>query len=141
MVRRPPRSTRTDTRFPYTTLFRSSDDGRLAADGGGKVSAARRVIHGPEEVLRFIPGGLHEWWAGSKLEEATINGRLGLIQHEGDAVAAAVTFAWDEDGRFTEVFIMRNPEKLAQYGKAPVIDTKRIVQGQDVEETGENMGR
>src|SRR3546814_11280295 len=23
MVRRPPRSTRTDTRFPYTTLFRS----------------------------------------------------------------------------------------------------------------------
>src|SRR3546814_15149620 len=30
MIRRPPRSTRTDTLFPYTTLFRS---GR--ADGGG----------------------------------------------------------------------------------------------------------
>src|SRR3546814_17609504 len=26
MVRRPPRSTRTDTRFPYTTLFRSQRD-------------------------------------------------------------------------------------------------------------------
>src|SRR3546814_19663297 len=26
MVRRPPRSTRTDTLFPYTTLFRSSKD-------------------------------------------------------------------------------------------------------------------
>src|SRR3546814_4165598 len=25
MIRRPPRSTRTDTPFPYTTLFRSSD--------------------------------------------------------------------------------------------------------------------
>src|SRR3546814_17763048 len=25
MIRRPPRSTRTDTRFPYTTLFRSPD--------------------------------------------------------------------------------------------------------------------
>src|SRR3546814_14031492 len=25
MIRRPPRSTRTDTLFPYTTLFRSSD--------------------------------------------------------------------------------------------------------------------
>src|SRR3546814_17595916 len=25
MIRRPPRSTRTDTRFPYTTLFRSYD--------------------------------------------------------------------------------------------------------------------
>src|SRR3546814_8085791 len=27
MIRRPPRSTRTDTLFPYTTLFRSSDIG------------------------------------------------------------------------------------------------------------------
>src|SRR3546814_6243697 len=32
MIRRPPRSTRTDTLFPYTTLFRSSprSDGRTA---------------------------------------------------------------------------------------------------------------
>src|SRR3546814_5175689 len=28
MIRRPPRSTRTDTLFPYTTLFRSSEPGR-----------------------------------------------------------------------------------------------------------------
>src|SRR3546814_3399346 len=28
MIRRPPRSTRTDTLFPYTTLFRSGDDRR-----------------------------------------------------------------------------------------------------------------
>src|SRR3546814_20702085 len=28
MIRRPPRSTRTDTLFPYTTLFRSSGEGR-----------------------------------------------------------------------------------------------------------------
>src|SRR3546814_13357753 len=30
MIRRPPRSTRTDTLFPYTTLFRSSEDPSLA---------------------------------------------------------------------------------------------------------------
>src|SRR3546814_12534821 len=30
MIRRPPRSTRTDTLFPYTTLFRSPDLGRSA---------------------------------------------------------------------------------------------------------------
>src|SRR3546814_6816613 len=29
MIRRPPRSTRTDTLFPYTTLFRSDGDGRF----------------------------------------------------------------------------------------------------------------
>src|SRR3546814_9378589 len=36
MIRRPPRSTRTDTLVPYTTLFRSataSDDARLAHGG------------------------------------------------------------------------------------------------------------
>src|SRR3546814_18489358 len=37
MIRRPPRSTRTDTLFPYTTLFRSHeparDDQRSALDG------------------------------------------------------------------------------------------------------------
>src|SRR3546814_14137662 len=32
MIRRPPRSTRTDTLFPYTTLFRSPMDGRFGAD-------------------------------------------------------------------------------------------------------------
>src|SRR3546814_16248051 len=30
MIRRPPRSTRTDTLFPYTTLFRSDLDGTFA---------------------------------------------------------------------------------------------------------------
>src|SRR3546814_6883425 len=39
MIRRTPRSTRTDTLFPYTTLFRSGDPGRhlpLPAGGGGR---------------------------------------------------------------------------------------------------------
>src|SRR3546814_16006765 len=30
MIRRPPRSTRTDTLFPYTTLFRSAEDDAVA---------------------------------------------------------------------------------------------------------------
>src|SRR3546814_5011814 len=34
MIRRPPRSTRTDTLFPYTTLFRSFDRPRAALRGG-----------------------------------------------------------------------------------------------------------
>src|SRR3546814_7615161 len=33
MIRRPPRSTRTDTLFPYTTLFRSSGVRPLVLDG------------------------------------------------------------------------------------------------------------
>src|SRR3546814_11380345 len=44
MIRRPPRSTRTDTLFPYTTLFRSRE--RDLARRGGAVPRrrARRLI-------------------------------------------------------------------------------------------------
>src|SRR3546814_14291170 len=44
MIRRPPRSTRTDTLFPYTTLFRSREADialRLARPRGGTVLARR----------------------------------------------------------------------------------------------------
>src|SRR3546814_3402921 len=40
MIRRPPRSTRTDTLFPYTTLFRSAIDGR---DGARDYDAAESL--------------------------------------------------------------------------------------------------
>src|SRR3546814_7486780 len=50
MTRRPPRSTRTDTLFPYTTLFRSVGDGRKhrAVDHPQSLDAdhpQRRVDH------------------------------------------------------------------------------------------------
>src|SRR3546814_1608673 len=35
MIRRPPRSTRTDTLFPYTTLFRSVESSAVAEDDAG----------------------------------------------------------------------------------------------------------
>src|SRR3546814_13169253 len=51
MIRRPPRSTRTDTRFPYTTLFRSrakaaseAADRRITASAVDSAEAAVRRI-------------------------------------------------------------------------------------------------
>src|SRR3546814_396162 len=55
MIRLPPRSTRTDTLFPYTTLFRSMDNARVASpatDPQGEiiVTARRRA-----EKLQDVP--------------------------------------------------------------------------------------
>src|SRR3546814_4733795 len=48
MIRRPPRSTRTDTLFPYTTLFRSlGEPGAL--DRRGAVRRCRRTAPRSEE--------------------------------------------------------------------------------------------
>src|SRR3546814_7008248 len=46
MIRRPPRSTRTDTLFPYTTLFRSHD---IIAIGDQRREIARYTLGGARD--------------------------------------------------------------------------------------------
>src|SRR3546814_6980846 len=50
MIRRPPRSTRTDTLFPYTTLFRSTSHGRAL------LPAAETAERGALNGLNSITG-------------------------------------------------------------------------------------
>src|SRR3546814_20848471 len=77
MIRRPPRSTRTDTLFPYTTLFRSvceagevvhAMDGFDAPQGqgspGGIDGAGIRVAYGPSD----IPGNSSRDVAGQSVQ-------------------------------------------------------------------------
>src|SRR3546814_15095450 len=56
MIRRPPRSTRTDTLFPYTTLFRSA---ALVPQRFDDVAAHRACDVGQGLRLRPIGGQLH----------------------------------------------------------------------------------
>src|SRR3546814_14713202 len=64
MIRRPPRSTRTDTLFPYTTLFRSSFlPGDLLADKrkllGGKAQNAAKLSQRRLQVAHLLGDQLH----------------------------------------------------------------------------------
>src|SRR3546814_12234286 len=61
MIRRPPRSTRTDTRFPYTTLFRSVN---FSINKGETFSLVGESGCGKSTVARLIVG-LYEPSAGS----------------------------------------------------------------------------
>src|SRR3546814_6402608 len=45
MIRLPPRSTRTDTLFPYTTLFRSAPSARKRPTGASARAGQRRREH------------------------------------------------------------------------------------------------
>src|SRR3546814_9685134 len=66
MIRRPPRSTRTDTLFPYTTLFRS--DGRYARecydeDDLGDSDAVHGTLRQPQYLsarTAIVPTGRSE---------------------------------------------------------------------------------
>src|SRR3546814_5547214 len=65
MIRRPPRSTRTDTLFPYTTLFRSRSrgsgrGGRVARiDGDASLSAPATQNRQSIEAVNFIRSEEH----------------------------------------------------------------------------------
>src|SRR3546814_19477208 len=66
MIRRPPRSTRTDTLFPYTTLFRSSSH--------AVAPAMRHGVSGLEHLVdATLEHGLgHALRGGELLEEETL---------------------------------------------------------------------
>src|SRR3546814_18539591 len=55
MIRRPPKSTRTDTLFPYTTLFRSPSQSPIFI--GYKVPA--EIVYGKTSYRMWLPGTPH----------------------------------------------------------------------------------
>src|SRR3546814_8900259 len=83
MIRRPPRSTRTDTLFPYTTLCRSSRLSR-GARWPGRTASARRRRRAMLEIANVgkvfgEPGSL----AGASLAHRALDGvNLSVGEHE-----------------------------------------------------------
>ena len=96
-----------------------SDDVRLSADGGGKVPAARKVLEGKDKVLGFVAKGLNSFWAHFSWHLTDMNGGRAIALEQGGATVAVVTFAYDEHGRATDIFIVRNPDKLSRCQAAP----------------------
>src|SRR3546814_17476302 len=89
MIRRPPRSTRTDTLFPYTTLFRSSSTvGRLSF-----ISAVSGGV-GMIEGRRFICGSLRDY--GRRLYKPPMQYVLTVI---GDPRSRPLTAALVDEAR------------------------------------------
>src|SRR3546814_16621741 len=94
MIRRPPRSTRTDTLFPYTTLFRSRrrGEGRVRGGGGrgdrarGACSARLRDL---QHRRRCRPGDRGAGQAGARLEYllfAVISDRKSVVSGKSVSV-------------------------------------------------------
>src|SRR3546814_15118246 len=103
MIRRPPRSTRTDTLFPYTTLFRSE-----LAYGRVRVLDDEARAVGPWDP-RLSPDMLRRMLRAMALTRA-YDERMFRAQRQGktsfymkstgeEAVAVAAAFALDRDDK------------------------------------------
>jgi len=93
-----------------------ASDVRLAADGGGKVATVSEVLRGGS-VLTFLTESLSGWWADYEWNFADINGARGLVLRQGGSIVATVSFAFDAEERVSDIFIVRNPDKLEGLNK------------------------
>lgn len=92
-----------------------ADDVRLTADGGGRVAAVTDVLQGTS-ALAFVTERLSVWWSTYEWSLAQLNGARGIVLKQGGEIVATVSFAFDRSNRVTDIFIVRNPEKLAGLG-------------------------
>src|SRR3546814_3003616 len=82
MIRRPPRSTRTDTLFPYTTLFRSLGGGPNGAAVGpdGKVYVCNNggCFHWEDVMGLTLPGPVPPSWTGGSIQRVDL--QTGVVE-------------------------------------------------------------
>src|SRR3546814_7083215 len=98
MCRRPPRSTRTDTLFPYTTLFRSV--GAVAREGAWKEALA--LVE--QEQRRAIEHGFTQAEVDEQLairRTAFRNAVAGVTTRRSETLADALVSAAEGDFVFT----------------------------------------
>ncbi|MGW5573446.1 RNA polymerase sigma-70 factor [Nocardia thailandica] len=83
------------------------------SDGGGVVTAARRPLHGPDHVARWILGVLAKpESAGVVLEPAYVNGELGAVARLGEHSIGAFTYDLS-GGHIHNLRFQVNPHKVA----------------------------
>lgn len=91
------------------------EDIALYSDGGGKISAAKNILHGVDTILKFLTG-LYK----KQLEQPNIhvdyklqlvNGEPGFLLYENHQLAT-VGFFEMENNLVTKLFFVRNPDKI-----------------------------
>src|SRR3546814_15737026 len=107
MIRRPPRSTRTDTLFPYTTLFRSDDEAadmlrKMAWEAAQFVQQYREALHGGrvgiETALAQAFGQRHLALSVSEHQRQLFDLIAGKAKRTGPIAGAAAAAVSDHGG-------------------------------------------
>src|SRR3546814_18687507 len=88
MIRRPPRSTRTDTLFPYTTLFRSDVERGRRQDRTDGTPVSGRLLRSPNPLTGGTCGLAFGIAGECRLEIRRASCREGACQYVSRPVAA-----------------------------------------------------
>jgi RNA polymerase sigma-70 factor (ECF subfamily) len=88
-------------------------DAVVVSDGGGKLRAAVRPVHGADEVAGFV-AALLSGQPGTALTAELVNGRTGLVLRQAGQAVAVVSLSVAE-AAVTAVWIVLNPDKLESW--------------------------
>lgn len=94
-----------------------SEDITVVSDGGGKASASLNPIHGKQSVMAMLLGLHQKFYTDAHIEEAVVNHQPALFYFsEAGKLVNCQVFTF-ENGRITQVFFIRNPDKLQSLQK------------------------
>jgi len=91
-----------------------ADDVVLHGDGGGRVRAVTRPVHGRAKVARLLLAGMRstEPHGGLSLRQVPINGQPGAVASDANGNVIAVMVLDIADGHISAVRAIANPDKL-----------------------------
>ena len=91
-----------------------ADDVVLHADGGGRVRALARPVHGRTKVARTLLSGIRAagGFGDRSLRAVQVNGQPGAMLSDADGTVLAVAVLDVTDGHISAVRTIANPDKL-----------------------------
>ena len=92
-----------------------ADDIVFIGDGGGRVPAALKPVHGPDKVARGTTGGLRFFSPEMQTRIEEVNGKPAIIGYL-DGQPCGVLICEIEGGRIRQIYAVVNPEKLHWLG-------------------------
>ncbi|MFC5546896.1 RNA polymerase sigma factor SigJ [Massilia aerilata] len=88
-------------------------DATYMGDGGGKAKTTVRAVLGADRVARLVVGIERKWTGRGHHEMIEVNGGPGLLTWR-DGLPDSVTSLDVREGRIAAIYVVRNPDKLAQ---------------------------
>lgn len=86
----------------------------MTSDGGGKVTAARKIVRGKEKLAHALAMFGAKYGESFTHKLAAINGELGLLTFIDGKIYGATVFEFSDDGKISAMYRVMNPDKLKQ---------------------------
>ncbi|MBX7174433.1 MAG: RNA polymerase sigma-70 factor [Pyrinomonadaceae bacterium] len=103
-----------DTGDEKTLLALFSEEVLMMSDGGGKVTAARKIVRGKVKLAHTLSMFGIKFGKSFKNFISQINGEFGLLTFHEGKIFSATTFEFT-DGKISAMYRVMNPDKLKAF--------------------------